>query len=498
MPHFPTNSETSTSSVSRESLLISDAAPVTKNDEFRDSGSVLPNESEFPLGGGPARELPRVAERNKLEEGVIVSTPTVDERANPLKILYLHTTFPILSETFVQREVRVLKTLPTKLELYSLWGGESSFEGLVVNKFPKWKLVTLFWWLPYWLFQRPLEIFRLLRFLRDRPVPSLLDFGMTFIGISFALCNAYRLSREENRPDIIHATWANMPGTAAQLLSLLIDVPFTFQANAHDIFRHGGDWLLRSKLSEASLVITATEYALSALKRVPSDKSNIIKIRRGLDKMPRYRDPRECRDPLRLLSVGRLIEKKGYLDQLHIYASLKKLGVSFNARIVGSGPQRKLLESRVNQLGLQKEVTLLGSQPYESVLEQLYWADIFVFTGKHAVNGDRDGFPNVIGEAMAVGVPVVSTAVAGVPEAIDDGVTGTLVSERDDRRWCDALIRLRDDENYYQMVRQAARRWAIDNFDATTNTKEIFHALSSITEDRSIRLKSNEDLVLHQ
>jgi glycosyltransferase involved in cell wall biosynthesis len=183
---------------------------------------------------------------------------------------------------------------------------------------------------------------------------------------------------------------------------------------------------------------------------------------------------------VRILSVGRLIEKKGYEDQLTIYAALKSAGLSFEARIVGSGPLRRALGRQIAELGLSDLVTLMGALPYEAVFEQYAWADVLLFTGKVARNGDRDGLPNVVPEAMASGVPVVARAAAGVAEAIEDGRTGVLITQTGIVPWLSALKRLQRDDRYYEELSTGARSWVEANYDARTNVRALLNHFQTV------------------
>ena len=474
---------------SQKTMLHASQAPFRKVDRFREEGSALPNQSEFARGSGLAREFFEAP-----QEHLSATEATPEEaglRANSsLRVLYLLTTFPLLSETFVRREVRALSRLAVKLDIYSLWGGETEAEGHRVNLFPMHKLFSLLWWLPFWIIRKPLAFARLARHMSMKNPGSFTDFAVTMLGIAFALCHAWRFSKTRNRPELIHAGWATMPATAAQLLSGLTGVPFTFQANAYDIFRDGGDWLLPGKLREASLIMTSTEYARAALISRGAPASRVVMIRRGLEELPARCFSRSPRAPLRLLSVGRLVEKKGFVTQLEILAKLKAAGMPFEARIVGGGPLESDLYRRVRALGLENSVALIGSQSFTACKRHFQWADVFLFAGKVAANGDRDGLPNVICEAMACGVPVVSTSVAGVPEAVQDGQTGLLVSGHDAEEWCSALTRLCDDDAFYLRIRDAGRAWVQEHFDIRTNARMLancFYSAAKRIEAESIK-----------
>ncbi len=152
-----------------------------------------------------------------------------------LRIVYLFTTFPLLSETPAQREIRALASLPVELEIHSLWRGGRAFEGVPVHRFALWRLPLIACFLPYWLVRRPRVFRELARRLAASRMPSLLNGGETMLGLAFALCHAKRIARAERRPDLIHAGWATGPASAAQLLSALTGIPFSMGAHAYDV-----------------------------------------------------------------------------------------------------------------------------------------------------------------------------------------------------------------------------------------------------------------------
>lgn len=389
------------------------------------------------------------------------------------KVAYLFTTFPLLSETPYQRELRALRDLPVHLTAYSLWAGGRDFEGLVIRRFNKWRVLTLFWLLPFWVVLRPSAFLECIKRLGRGRLPSPLNAGETVLGLVFAICHAHRFNRGEERPDLIHAAWATMPATAAQFLADLTGVPFSMGAHAHDVFRHGGDWDLETKLKRAALIVTSSEYTRRRLIDRGAAPGSVALVRRGLNRRPAFRPPRPDRNPIRLLAVGRLIEKKGYRDQLAIYAALHALGLSFEARIVGAGPLRQRLEEQIAILGLANRVTLVGALPAEQVFHQYDWADVLLFTGKKARNGDRDGLPNVIPEAMACGVPVIATDIAAVSEAIVNDCTGIIVQESGAGPWFQALRKLQDDDDHYERLRVASYQWVEVRYDARKNAAAL-------------------------
>ncbi|MGB5452156.1 MAG: glycosyltransferase [Sedimenticolaceae bacterium] len=402
-----------------------------------------------------------------------------------MRIDYLFTTFPTLSETFYQREVRALFELGELPNLYSLWGGEDTFERHPVHLFSKWTLLGLFWWLPYWFGRKPAVMAKTLGRLIGSGQPAWLNFGETMLGLGFAVTHAHRFRHAGDKPAIIHAAWATGPGTAAQLIAALTDRKFCQGAHAYDIFRDGGDWWLDSKLVDAEAVITSSNAGREALLARGAREASTHLIRRGLSSLPALSTPRSPRRPLRILSVGRLVEKKGFRRQLEIYHALSAAGVAFEARIIGGGPLRRSLQAAVHKLGLSASVTLKGAQSQEETARNFQWADVFLFTGVVAQSGDRDGLPNVIPEAMAAGVPVISTPVGGVPEALEHRVSGLMLDLADTGEWVSALQRLSEDDGYYESLRRTARTWVEREFNAKRNAEKLLKVWRGIAQPKT-------------
>ncbi len=146
-----------------------------------------------------------------------------------------------------------------------------------------------------------------------------------------------------------------------------------------------------------------------------------------------------------ILTVARLVEKKGLLYLLRACRALRDQGYGFDCRIVGEGPLRATLEQHIHELGLTDTVELAGAETHERVIEMYQQATLFALPSVVAENGDRDGIPNVLVEALYLRVPVVSTPVSGIPELIRSESNGLLVPERDHAVLANAIKRLLDD-----------------------------------------------------
>ncbi|HNX05845.1 MAG TPA: glycosyltransferase, partial [Opitutales bacterium] len=321
------------------------------------------------------------------------------------------------------------------------------------------------------------EVYReLFEKMLDRDIPSWLNFGENWRGVGCAILLAPEMKKARLRRT--HAVWATMPAAAAWTIWKITGIPYTMGAHAYDVFEDGGDWLLPLKMQGAALVHCSTMAARSRVIAAGCAPDKVVVVRRGLESLPFAMKPlRTGRTPLRIVSVGRLVEKKGFRRQLRLYSELARRGFSFEARIVGSGELEQELRGLIDTLGLSGKVQLTGWLDEAGVSRQLDWADAFVFTGMVAQSGDRDGLPNSLAEAMAHGVPVVSTPVGGIPEVITGGINGLLVRMEETGQWLEALQSLQSNDSVCEELRRCARNWVEANFDARRNAAQLRAAI---------------------
>ncbi|WP_314193762.1 glycosyltransferase [uncultured Arthrobacter sp.] len=226
----------------------------------------------------------------------------------------------------------------------------------------------------------------------------------------------------------LHVHFASIPTTVARLASAITGIPYSFTAHAVDIFVGAVDDDLRTKFAQAHHAVTISEYNLRFLRRrFPDVTARLHLVRNGLEleRFP-YRDPRPIGGTVRVAAVGRLVEKKGFQHLLPAAAELVSQGFPLDMRIAGTGVLADQLQCTVGQLGLDRHVRLLGPQTQDQVHELLDSCDVFVAPCVVAADGNADGMPTVLLEAMAAGVPCISTAVTGIPEAVRNGQTGIL------------------------------------------------------------------------
>ncbi len=376
------------------------------------------------------------------------------------RILFVCTTFPAPTETFLQREVEALQQAGVRLDLVSIWGGGGSG----IRCFGLWELVKLVWWIPYWLMRRPAALAELAEAMSLRAMPSALNVGENLLGMAFALIHAKGLAAKGYTH--IHGVWGGLPAASAWLLHRLIGLPFSFGGHAYDLFEDGGDWLLREKGAAACWVRTSTEAGRQRLLKLGIPGDRILLLRRGLVVHPPVHPMRPERMPLRILCVGRFVEKMGYRELIRILSDLVAGGHRFDVRIIGEGPTQRDTVKQVAVAGLSEWVRFEGKRPFEDVERALAWADVFLFTGVVARSGDRAGLPNAVAEAMAAGVPVVASPVGGVAEAVFHGETGMLAAGSEAVA---SLVRLAQDDALYLRLQEGARQWVEDHFDAKAN-----------------------------
>ena len=392
------------------------------------------------------------------------------------KVAFFYATFPRFTETFVRRELRAFDKIGFHPELYSIWRGQTEWEGKKINRFKLFRLLSLFFWIPYWAWSNPHAFRDILWELWDRPCPNLQNWNETFLALGYALVEAKSIKLKEY--DLLHGIWATMPATAVFALSKLTNTPFSMGAHAYDVFRMGGDWLLEMKFQNALFIRTSSNSTAARIKKMGVIPEKIRLIRRGIAEWP-IRNSHELVSPkrLELISVGRLVEKKGYLYLLEIAVNLLSKRIPFRLRIVGSGPLGKSLLKERNRLGLESIVEFTGSKTEEEVRQIYLQSDAFLFTGVIAKNGDRDGIPNVIPEAMSAGCLILASCNAGASEAFVEDVSGFSLNPKDPGSWVSILSEFWTHPNSFELIRKRALKQTKEAFDVRKTVNSFYKAI---------------------
>jgi len=385
---------------------------------------------------------------------------------------FLYATFPRPTETFVRRELRELKKLGFTPDLFSIWKGQCLWEGRDIRLFSISRLFFLLVWIPYWAWRKPKGFKKILTHLWSSPCPNFQNWNETFLGLAFALVEAKKFERLKYRR--IHAVWATMPATAALGFHILTDVPYSMGAHAYDVFRHQGDWLLSLKLKRAVMVRTSSASTARRLTKFGVNQNRLILIHRSLNPMSTRTDfSLVHKKSLSLVSVGRLIEKKGYFLLLKILEDLRARKVPFTLDILGEGPLRKELTIELSRRHLDRFVCLHGHCSEDDIISHYRKSDALLFTGVIASNGDRDGIPNVIPEAMSCGLLVLASNRAGSSEAFTDQESGYSLDPYKPSSWSVLLEDFYTKPDKFNQVRKYAFLRANQQFSAKVNCKKL-------------------------
>jgi colanic acid/amylovoran biosynthesis glycosyltransferase len=272
----------------------------------------------------------------------------------------------------------------------------------------------------------------------------------------------------------VHAHFAGMAARTAFWIARFFPITFSFTAHANDIFAPrnfeiGVDKLVRA----ARVIITETEYAEEFLRhRFPECADRIHRIYNGLN-LAEFGHANFSSDPPLIVAIGRLIAKKGFTNLIRACALLVDRGRPSRCEIFGEGPLESQLRGQIEELGLQERVQLPGTKPQHEIRERLAAASVFVLPSVPETDGGMDNLPTVIMEAMATGLPVVSTRIGGIPEMVVDNETGFLVQPEDAVPLADAIEKVINDCPLAQKFGQAGYERAQRLFSIEKNVREL-------------------------
>jgi len=404
--------------------------------------------------------------------------------------------YPRLSETFIAQEILALECRGFDLRLVSLRHPTDRERHPAHDEIRA--PVT---YLPEYLYQEPLRVLRgwwrarrlagyaaarraFLRDLRRDLTPNRIRrFGQ-------ACVLAAELSGGVSQ---IYAHFLHTPASVARYTATMTGLPWSVSAHAKDIWTIP-DWEKREKLAEAAWLVTCTAFGAEHLRRLADTPEKVTLLYHGLDLTrfappataapPPARDGSDAADPVRLLSVGRAVEKKGYDLLLQALAALPR-DLQWQFTHIGGGPLRPKLERQAAALGLSERIAWCGAQAQAEVLARYRAADLFVLASRIAGNGDRDGLPNVLVEAQSQGLACLATRVAAIPELLEDGVSGLLVPPEDPEALAGALARLIAAPEERRRLGVAGQRRVLADFDMKEGIDALAARLGPATARRA-------------
>jgi glycosyltransferase involved in cell wall biosynthesis len=404
------------------------------------------------------------------------------------RVAYVLKRYPRLSETFIVNEVRALERLGAQLELFSLLPPELPPHHSAVDDVtaPLHSLPDR-WWRRWGALARShlsATVFSPIRYglaLWHAFLWSISELAPIYVWTQFMRAGFVATTCQRAKVRHIHAHFANAPAEVAHFASLMSGIPFSLTAHAKDLYLTPKR-VLRRHVEAAEFIATCTGYNARYLRTIigPRSRHKIQLVYHGID-LSTFTDVRtyesaDSQPPYFLLSVGRLVPKKGHDDLIVACGMLRDAQHDFRCMIVGAGPEQQALQKLIDRLDLGSRVTLAGPMTHSKLITLYRQADLFALAPRIAENGDRDGIPNVIAEAMATGVPVVSTNISGIPELVRDRQTGLLVAPGDPRALASVIARLLLDPERSARLARAARSVMEQEFDLWTTTTRL-HSL---------------------
>lgn len=403
-------------------------------------------------------------------------------RANP-RVAYYIWHFPVLSQTFVRREIEALRNHGVSLEVFA----EAAEDMDLLDERDRGLLTTT-------RYLRPLDRQRLDRyhreFRRDRPL-TYYHLYLYVMSRRYGLTKTLRRDRAHFNQavylaghlrdagiDRVHSPWGDRAGFAAMLAAKLLGVPFSVQIRAHDLHDPSYHQALREILPGADFVITNTQYNRPFIQTLMTGRgTEIHTIYNGIN-LTEFDPPERSTAtgvPTRILCVARLVEQKGLTYLLDACALLRDRNFPFTCDVIG-GTEEPLyteywqrLKEKHHRLELESCVFFRGAQPFPAVLKAYRSADVFVLPCIIAQDGRRDITPNAVIEAMAMKLPVVSTPVTGVVEIVEHGTSGLLVPPEDPVALANEIERLARDRSLAARLGENARQRIESRFDADKN-----------------------------
>ena len=274
----------------------------------------------------------------------------------------------------------------------------------------------------------------------------------------------------------IHAHFGAGGTHMAMVISELTGIPFSFTTHAFDIFRNDTDYsLLHRKIEKAQWVRCTYQYNkdffLKLYNNVPQNKYHIIHLAVDIKKYASV--TKRTHENFNILSVSNLVEKKGIEFMVKACRILKDRGYKFIYTMIGDGPERERLDAMVNSFGLKDTIIMKGNLPNHDLIKHFEITDVFALPCIVAHNGDMDGIPTALMEAMVAGIPTISTRVSGIPELIQDKETGLLVNEKNEFELAEAIEKIMKDPLLAERLAKQGREKVRRDFNIEYTAKDI-------------------------
>lgn len=402
-----------------------------------------------------------------------------------MRVLYIAPALPVLTCTFIYREIFDLRAMGVEVDTVSMnkpAADKVSPEaaGLLettcyLDEMSEFRKFYSFFRM---LLTRPVRTMRCLRlFLGASPMQGARD----YVRLGYHLVEACFLVKqvEESRPEHIHCHFITGAASIGMFLSALTGIPYSFTMHASAI------WIdpiaLRAKLRTCRFCVSISEFNKRHVSETYGSeyarKINIVHCGIDLSEIRPHDTPVEGETgQISILAIGQLMKRKGYHVLIPAAKMLKDAGVMATWTVVGDGPERARLERMIREYDVEDTVLLVGAKPHDEITQFLRNADIFALPCVIGDDNTRDGIPVALMEAMATGLPVVSTSIVGLPELIDSGENGVLVEPDDPRQLADAILDLAESPELRRRLGTAA----IEKVDREFNSRRSAEQLQTL------------------
>jgi glycosyltransferase involved in cell wall biosynthesis len=407
---------------------------------------------------------------------------------------YILRSYPRLSQTFILNEILNLERLGMSLEIFALTDPHEDLHQSNVSDIraqvhyfePESQQGRVRHWFRHLavLLSHPLRYGRSWLFvLRNRHLDEGYRTATRFECFSMAVFLVWQIENQPRqtggRISHLHAHFAHDPALIALLAHKISGISYSFTAHARDLYQLAVP-ALQERSKWASAVVTCCAANRDYLGQVLPEplQAKIQLVHHGVDlqvfsPLPVEPPPPAAPEPSLILTVGRLVEKKGFPVLLEAYQRLKLDGIAFRALVYGDGPLCQELSALLDQYDLDDRVDLVGARVQQEIIPMYQKAAVFALTPAITDDGDRDGIPNVLVEAMACGLPVVTTAVAGIPELVIHNHNGLLFQPHDAQGIAAGLAALLGDQDLCRRLGQAARRTVMECFDSRVGASRM-------------------------
>ena len=406
---------------------------------------------------------------------------TVPSKA-PLRVAYMMSRFPKITETFILYEILAVQRQGVQVDVYPLWRERTSVvhpEALPLveraNFQPFLSLRILCAHL-HFLIRKPGTYFSTLWTLLRSNWGSLRFFLGALAIFPKVVYFTYRMSLDGVRH--VHAHFASHPAAACYIIHRLAGIPYSFTAHGSDL--HRDRHMLREKVANAAFVVPISNYnkeiIVSECGEHVRDKLRVVHC--GVDTQvfqPKIDQPwqRQRRGLFSIVCIGTLHEVKGQTYLIDACRRLHSRGIDFVCHLVGDGEDLTSLAQQADSAGLHDRVIFHGRRTREQIVELLETSDVLVAPSVPTKSGRREGIPIVLMEAMGSGLPVIASAISGIPELVEHECSGLLVPPRDARALAEALFQMHADSVFRQRLGQAGRDKVIREFDLYKNAAEL-------------------------